>query len=55
MKEIHISHFVTSSAKTMQAMFRGCLTITELNITNFDTRNVENMNYMFLDCRKLNH
>ena len=36
MKEIHISHFVTSSAKTMQAMFRGCLTITELDITNFD-------------------
>ena len=34
-------------------MFRGCVSLTILNISNFDTRNVTNMFYMFSDCKTL--
>ena len=34
-------------------MFSGCTYLTNLNISNFNTQNVTNMNNMFADCSSL--
>ena len=34
-------------------MFADCISLTELDASNFDTSNVENMQRMFFDCRSL--
>ena len=36
-------------------MFCDCSSLNNLNISNFDTKNVINMSYMFCDCSSLNH
>ena len=36
----------------MMSMFVGCRSLKELNISNFDTKNVNNMGSMFGDCSK---
>ena len=33
-------------------MFSGCLSLKELNISKFNTKNVTDMNYMFSGCSK---
>ena len=37
----------------MNRMFSDCRTLTNLNISNFDTQNVKDMNNMFLGCFSL--
>ena len=34
----------------MRCMFEGCSSLKELNLSNFNTNNVINMNYMFSKC-----
>ena len=37
----------------MCSMFKGCSSLTELNLINFNTNNVTNMRYMFNGCSSL--
>ena len=34
----------------MSCMFSNCSSLKELNLSNFNTNNVTNMNYMFSRC-----
>ena len=34
-------------------MFYNCMNLTEINISGFDTRNVEDFSYMFYRCKSL--
>ena len=34
-------------------MFRGCSSLKELNLNNFNTNNVTDMSYMFYGCSSL--
>ena len=34
----------------MGYMFRGCSSLKELNLNNFNTNNVTDMSYMFCEC-----
>ena len=43
----------TSNVTNMASMFDGCLNLTTLDLTNFDTSNVTNMESMFSDCSNL--
>ena len=36
-------------------MFRDCSQLKSLNLSNFDTSKVKNMNYMFCNCSKLKY
>jgi surface protein len=38
----------------MEAMFQGCQSIKELNLSNFKTNSVTIMSYMFRNCNELN-
>ena len=38
----------------MRYMFNGCSTLETLDLSNFDTKNVTNMEYMFKGCSALN-
>ena len=37
----------------MHGMFSGCSSLKELNLNNFNTNNVTNMNGMFYGCSSL--
>ena len=37
----------------MSFMFDGCSSLKELNLINFNTNNVTDMNYMFYGCSSL--
>ena len=37
----------------MKSMFNNCFSLTSLNLSNFNTNNVNNMKYMFYDCSSL--
>ena len=37
----------------MRYMFDGCSSLKELNLNNFNTNKVTNMNFMFSDCKSL--
>ena len=56
LRELNISTFRTPNALNMQSMFRETL-ITELDLSNFDTRKVTNLSYsvygMFSDAKEL--
>ena len=56
LRELNISTFRTPNALDMQSMFRDTL-ITELDLSNFDTRKVTNLSYfkygMFSDMKEL--
>lgn len=41
------------ASTTLRGLFNGCSNLTEVNFNNFDTSQVENMNYMFRGCSKL--
>lgn len=44
----------TSNCTTLEGMFRGCSSVTELfDLDRLDTSNVENTSYMFLNCLAL--
>jgi surface protein len=34
-------------------MFRACSSLKPINLSNFDTSNVENMDYMFYNCQNI--
>ena len=38
----------------MSHMFDGCNSLTNINLSNFNTQNVTNMSFMFFDCYSLN-
>ena len=50
---IGIENLNTSRSTNMSAMFNGCSSLTSLDLSHFDTRNVEYMNYMFENCTSL--
>lgn len=53
-KTIDISGWDTSNVKDMTMMFYGCYDLTDIiGIENMNIDNVERMDYMFSDCRKL--
>ena len=37
----------------MSSMFHGCNSLTNINLFNFNTQNVTNMNSMFDECNSL--
>ena len=37
----------------MSGMFAGCSSLTSLNLSNFNTNNVNNMSFMFAGCSSL--
>ena len=39
----------------MSYMFSGCSSLTELNLTSFDTQIVTNMNSMFSSCSSIHY
>ena len=54
MSEINgIENINTSNVTKMQAMFSGCSSLQELDVSNFDTSNVTDMSYMFYGCEAL--
>ena len=53
-KTINISGWDTSNVKDMTMMFYGCFELTDIiGIENMNIDNVERMDYMFSDCKKL--
>ena len=42
--------WATTKAKTMGSMFKNCVNISELDLSKFDMRNVENASRMFQNC-----
>ena len=44
---------VTDKVTSMYGMFSNCKNLTSLDVSNFNTSNVTNMNSMFRDCAKL--
>ena len=34
-------------------MFRGCSSLTNINLSNFNTNNVTNMSHMFRECSSI--
>jgi surface protein len=45
----------TTNVKDMSAMFQNCSSLTELDLTGWDTYNVENMSSMFNGCEALSN
>ena len=43
----------TSQVTNMSYMFRGCSSLTSLDLSSFNTSKVTGMSYMFYDCNKL--
>ena len=37
----------------MNGMFKGCNSLTNIDLSNFNTQNVMNMSYMFCECNSL--
>lgn len=51
---VDFSNFDTGMVTTMRGMFRGCTKLTEVkNISSWDTKNVEDMEFLFRDCPSL--
>ncbi|MDO5527718.1 MAG: BspA family leucine-rich repeat surface protein [Prevotella sp.] len=48
-----IENLKTSSAESMNYMFKGCSNLAELDLSSFDTSNVTEMRSMFEGCSKL--
>ena len=46
----NLDAWATTKAKSMANMFKDCVNIQELNLSNFDLRNVENASGMFQNC-----
>ena len=49
----HINNFDTSNATNLSYMFNGCLTLLECDLSKWNTKEVNYMNYMFADCESL--
>ena len=46
----NIQYLNTSQVTTMRQMFRGCSSLTSLNLSSFNTANVTSMYAMFFEC-----
>ena len=54
MKDIeHLDYLNTSNVTSMSGMFKGCRSLTVLDLTSFDIRKVETILYMFDGCKEL--
>lgn len=49
----HLDRLVTTNACNMEAMFNSCSSLTELDLSGFNTASVNNMMWMFYECSKL--
>ena len=47
------NNFTALLIKNMEAMFRNCTALTELDLSNFETNSLENTRYMFRACTNL--
>ena len=52
-KGISVIAYDTENVMNMNDMFRGCNSLTKLDLKNFNTKNVTNMEYMFFECSSL--
>ena len=52
-KIVGLEHLDLSQATSTVSMFRGCEDLTSLDLSNFNTANVENMSFMFDECSSL--
>ena len=48
-----INKFITSQAININGMFLNCNELIYLNVSNYDTRNVKDMEYVFYNCKNL--
>ena len=48
-----LNYFITTEAENMYSMFESCSELEYLDLSNFDTSYVINMQGMFRDCIKL--
>ena len=48
-----IQYSFINKLKKICHMFRGCESLSNINLSNFDTQNVINMACMFIDCKSL--
>ena len=54
LKEIKgLDQFKTNKVTDIKSMFQSCYQLEYIDLSNFDTSNVENMEYIFDDCHKL--
>ena len=54
LKEIKgIEKFNINNVTNLSGLFQGCNELESLNLSNFDTSKVNNINYMFNECHKL--
>ncbi len=51
--KIKTAKIALSGSKSVYAMFRDCINLTEVDLSDLDTSSVENMYYMFDGCRSL--
>ena len=49
LEEIDLSKFNTSRMTNMYSFFRGCKSLSSIDLSNVDSSNVSNMNYMFAE------
>ena len=52
-KIVGLEHLDLSQATSTVSMFRGCEDLTSLDLSSFNTANVENMSFMFDECSSL--
>ena len=52
-KIVGLEHLDLSQATSTVSMFRGCEDLTSLDLSSFNTANVENMTFMFDECSSL--
>ena len=51
---VDFSNFETGMVTNMRGMFRGCVKLAEVkNVTSWNTKNVEDMEFLFRDCPSL--
>ena len=48
-----IQYSFSNKLTSMDAMFYGCSSLTNIDLSNFNTQNVTNMSYMFSECEAL--
>ena len=54
LKQVHMRGcFFTNNVSKMYRMFSGCISLTDLDISEFDTSKVTDMSYMFSCCSNL--
>ena len=54
LKEIKgLNKFITNKVNDMSGLFQGCNEIEYLDLSNIDTSNVIDMDFMFNECHKL--